>query len=163
MEYRVLGRSGVRVAPLALGTDNFANPTPEAEARRIIDRAVDLGINLIDTSDSYGGERKGATESIIGRALKANGRLDLALIVSDLDRAAAFYEGVLELKREARPDLGFDGIELEEPISIRAFADEAAGGAFDVAVVDYGQGVKARPLEQRVGDKIHWRARRRPA
>ena len=41
MEYQRLGRSGLLVAPLALGTDNFVNPTPEAEAVRIIDRALD--------------------------------------------------------------------------------------------------------------------------
>ncbi|MCB0021146.1 MAG: aldo/keto reductase, partial [Anaerolineales bacterium] len=53
MEYRRLGRSGLKVAPLALGTDNFANPTPEAEAARMIEMALDAGVNLIDTSNSY--------------------------------------------------------------------------------------------------------------
>ncbi|MEZ4416125.1 MAG: aldo/keto reductase [Gemmatimonadota bacterium] len=71
MEVRVLGRTGIRVSALALGTANFADPTPEAEARLILDRAIDAGINLIDTGDSYGG---GEAERIIGRALKANGR-----------------------------------------------------------------------------------------
>jgi aryl-alcohol dehydrogenase-like predicted oxidoreductase len=70
MEYRVLGRTGVRVSALALGTANFADPTPEEEARRILERAVDAGINLIDTGDSYA---KGEAEGIIGRALKATG------------------------------------------------------------------------------------------
>ena len=54
MEYRTLGRTGVRVSALALGTANFADPTPENEAKRILERAVDAGINLIDTGDSYG-------------------------------------------------------------------------------------------------------------
>lgn len=66
MQYRTLGRSGVKVSPLCLGADNFANPTPEAEACRIIDRALDSGINLIDTSNSYAA---GESERIIGRAL----------------------------------------------------------------------------------------------
>lgn len=70
MEYRVLGRTGVRVSSLALGTANFADPTPEAECRQILDRAVDAGINVIDTGDSYG---KGEAERIIGRALKDTG------------------------------------------------------------------------------------------
>lgn len=73
MDYRVLGRTGVKVAPLCLGTDNFANPTPEAEAAHIIERALDAGINLIDTSNSYAG---GESERIIGRALQANKRRD---------------------------------------------------------------------------------------
>ena len=40
MEYRVLGRTGVKVSALALGTANFADPTPEEEARQILERAV---------------------------------------------------------------------------------------------------------------------------
>ena len=71
MEYRTLGRTGVKTAPLALGTDNFTNPTPEAESIQIINRALDAGINLIDTSNSYA---KGESERIIGRALAENGR-----------------------------------------------------------------------------------------
>lgn len=79
MEYRLLGRTGVKVAPLCLGADNFANPTPEAESIKIIDRALAAGINLIDTSDSYA---KGESERIVGRALRANGRRDQTLIAT---------------------------------------------------------------------------------
>ena len=71
MEYRVLGRSGVKVSPLGLGTGNFADPTPEDEAIRIINRAIDAGINLIDTGNSYS---NGESERIIGRALATGGR-----------------------------------------------------------------------------------------
>jgi aryl-alcohol dehydrogenase-like predicted oxidoreductase len=71
MEYRTIGRTGVKVAPLCLGTDNFANPTPEAESVQILERALDAGINMIDTSNSYAG---GESERIIGRALRGNGR-----------------------------------------------------------------------------------------
>ena len=71
MEYRVLGRSGVKIAPLGLGTGNFADPTPEDEAGRIINRAIDAGINLIDTGNSYS---DGESERIIGRALAASKR-----------------------------------------------------------------------------------------
>ncbi|MCB0634406.1 MAG: aldo/keto reductase [Saprospiraceae bacterium] len=69
--YRPLGRTGLRVSPLCLGTDNFSNPTPEAEAFRILDRAIASGINLIDTANSYA---DGGSERIIGRALRENGR-----------------------------------------------------------------------------------------
>ncbi|MEM6775111.1 MAG: aldo/keto reductase, partial [Pseudomonadota bacterium] len=71
MKYRQLGRCGLRVSTLALGTDNFANPTPESEAARILETALDAGINLVDTSNSYAA---GESEAIIGRALKRNGR-----------------------------------------------------------------------------------------
>jgi aryl-alcohol dehydrogenase-like predicted oxidoreductase len=67
MQYRVLGRTGIRVSSLVLGTANFADPTPEPEAAEIIERAVEAGINLIDTSDSYAA---GECERYVGRALK---------------------------------------------------------------------------------------------
>ncbi|MCA9897616.1 MAG: aldo/keto reductase [Ardenticatenaceae bacterium] len=79
MEYRRLGRSGVKIAPLCLGTDNFANPTPKAEAKAMLNRALDAGINLIDTSNSYA---QGESERIIGRALKENGRRQQVLIAT---------------------------------------------------------------------------------
>ncbi len=71
MEYRILGRSGIKVSPLCLGADNFANPTPEEESVRMIARAMDAGINIIDTSNSY---MQGESERIIGRALAESGR-----------------------------------------------------------------------------------------
>jgi aryl-alcohol dehydrogenase-like predicted oxidoreductase len=79
MNYRGLGRTGVKVSPLCLGTDNFANPTPEAESIKIIGRSIDAGINLIDTSNSYA---KGESERIIGRALAENGQRDRVIIAT---------------------------------------------------------------------------------
>ena len=69
--YRPLGRTGLKVSPICLGTDNFANPTSEDESVNIINCAIDNGINLIDTANSYAA---GECEKIIGRALKASGR-----------------------------------------------------------------------------------------
>ncbi|MCY3832039.1 MAG: aldo/keto reductase [Chloroflexi bacterium] len=83
MEYRILGRSGVRVAPLVLGTGNFADPTPEEEAGRILYRAIDAGINLIDTSNSYS---DGESERMIGRALAKGKRRHQVLLATK-----AFY------------------------------------------------------------------------
>jgi aryl-alcohol dehydrogenase-like predicted oxidoreductase len=77
MDYRKLGRTGVKVSPLALGTANFADPTPEVEAVQILERAIDAGINFIDTGDSYA---EGEAESIIGRALKETGLRQQVLI-----------------------------------------------------------------------------------
>ncbi|HXV41455.1 MAG TPA: aldo/keto reductase [Anaerolineae bacterium] len=79
MEYRTLGRTGVKVSPLCLGADNFANPTPEAESIEMINQALDAGINLIDTSNSYA---KGESERIIGRALAVNGRRQQVIIAT---------------------------------------------------------------------------------
>jgi aryl-alcohol dehydrogenase-like predicted oxidoreductase len=67
MEYRSLGRTGVPVSVIALGSMNFGRETPEAESLRIIDRAIDGGINFIDTANVYS---RGVSEQIIAQALK---------------------------------------------------------------------------------------------
>jgi len=69
MEYRKLGRSGLKVSPLCLGTMMFGGPSDEAEAIRIIDRAKEAGVNFIDTADVYS---RGRSEEIVGRAVKAD-------------------------------------------------------------------------------------------
>ena len=79
MIYKNLGRSGLKVSALCLGTDNFANPTPEDECVRMIDAALDGGLNFIDTSDSYA---KGECERIIGRALAKNKRRDEVVLAT---------------------------------------------------------------------------------
>jgi len=78
MEYRNLGRSGLRVSPLCLGTWNFADPTPEAEAIRMVHRALEAGINVIDTADIYA---RGESERIVGKAL-AGGLRDKVILAT---------------------------------------------------------------------------------
>lgn len=68
MEHVRLGRSGLRVSRLCLGTMNFGNFTPEDESRAIMNRALERGVDFFDTADVYGGEAgRGATEEILGR------------------------------------------------------------------------------------------------
>jgi aryl-alcohol dehydrogenase-like predicted oxidoreductase len=81
MQYRSLGRTGVQVSVLGLGTENFGPRTPEADACALVDAALDRGVNLMDTANFYGtedpddySERRGQSEVILGRALKRNGR-----------------------------------------------------------------------------------------
>lgn len=75
MHVRRLGHSGLKLAPIGLGTDNFANPVDEATAHALLDRATAAGINLVDTSNSYGGQRfAGESERMIGRWLQRGGR-----------------------------------------------------------------------------------------
>jgi aryl-alcohol dehydrogenase-like predicted oxidoreductase len=80
MEYRNLGRTGVKVSSFCLGTMNFGGRTDEKEASTIIDYAIDAGINFIDTANVYGHDPanfeigRGRSEEIIGRALKQNGK-----------------------------------------------------------------------------------------
>ena len=79
MNYRTFGRTGLKISPLVLGTDNFANPTPREACFAILDAAVNAGMNLIDTSNSYA---KGEAERVIGEWLLANGKRDQVLIAT---------------------------------------------------------------------------------
>jgi aryl-alcohol dehydrogenase-like predicted oxidoreductase len=68
MQYTQLGRSGLKVSRLCLGTMNFGPQTEETEAHSIMDSAHDRGINFFDTANVYGGTgHRGWTEEIIGR------------------------------------------------------------------------------------------------
>ena len=74
MEYRKLGRTGLKVSPLCLGSMNFGPQTSEADSFRIMDQALELGLNFFDTANRYGGkEYEGLTEQIIGRWLAQGG------------------------------------------------------------------------------------------
>src|SRR5258708_16854693 len=66
LEYRNLGRSGLKVSPLCLGTMMFGGPTDETTSDRIIARARAVGINFIDTADAY---NSGRSEEVVGRAI----------------------------------------------------------------------------------------------
>jgi aryl-alcohol dehydrogenase-like predicted oxidoreductase len=71
MNYRQLGNSGVRVSVIGLGANRFGSENvPQAEVNRIIDAALDSGINFIDTSNNYTG---GQSEETLGHALKGRG------------------------------------------------------------------------------------------
>jgi aryl-alcohol dehydrogenase-like predicted oxidoreductase len=68
MQYTHLGRSGLLVSRLCLGTMNFGPNTSEEDSYRIMDRALELGINFFDTANTYGWVKgEGITEQIIGR------------------------------------------------------------------------------------------------
>ncbi|MFD4141858.1 aldo/keto reductase [Streptomyces sp. NPDC058572] len=67
MKYTQLGRTGVKVSRLVLGTMNFGPQTDEADSHTIMNAALDAGVNFFDTANVYGwGENKGRTEEIIG-------------------------------------------------------------------------------------------------
>jgi aryl-alcohol dehydrogenase-like predicted oxidoreductase len=68
MQYSKLGRSGLKVSRLCLGTMNFGAITQEKESFEIMNRALELGINFFDTANVYGGKKgEGITEKIIGK------------------------------------------------------------------------------------------------
>ncbi|WP_270936322.1 aldo/keto reductase [Falsiroseomonas oryzae] len=68
MEYRNLGRAGLKVSPLCLGAMMFGGPTDEAEAQRIAAHAKEAGVNFIDTADAY---NDGRSEEVTGRIVRA--------------------------------------------------------------------------------------------
>ena len=78
MEYRSLGRTGVRVSPLCLGTMNFGGPTPEDTAIKMFHYALDAGVNFVDTATVYVG---GESERVVGAAL-ADGRRDKVILAT---------------------------------------------------------------------------------
>lgn len=82
MQYVKLGRTGVEVSPLCLGTMNFGPWTSEADSFAIMDRALDLGINFFDTANIYGSQ-PGETESIVGRWMaQGGGRRDRIVLAT---------------------------------------------------------------------------------
>ena len=84
MDYRFLGRTGVQISPICLGSDDFGDGTSPADAKRIMLRAMDAGINLIDTGNLYAG---GESEKIIGTTLKDAKRRHEVLISTKIDHA----------------------------------------------------------------------------
>ena len=84
MEYKKLGRTGLFVSRLCLGTMNFGDVTDKASSFAIMDRAFELGINFIDTADVYGGPRYGISEEIVGEWLQKSGKRDEVVLATKL-------------------------------------------------------------------------------
>jgi len=84
MQYAHLGRSGLLVSRLCLGTMNFGPYASEEESHRIMDRALELGINFFDTANTYGWRKgEGWTEQVIGRWFaKGGGRREKVVIAT---------------------------------------------------------------------------------
>lgn len=77
MSYRILGRTGVKVSPICLGTMNFGKRTDAGESASILDAYADAGGNFIDTANVY---NDGASESIIGDWLNKTGKRDQVVL-----------------------------------------------------------------------------------
>ncbi len=106
IEYRRLGKHGVLVSNLCLGTMNFGTQTPTEESFKIMDRALELGINFFDTADVYGGQiEHGLTEEIIGKWFaQGGGRRDAVVL------ATKVYNPVS--RKANRPEPNADGRSL---------------------------------------------------
>ncbi len=98
MQYTHLGRAGVKVSRLCLGTMNFGPLTSEADSFAIMDQALELGINFFDTANVYGGKKgEGFTEQIVGRWLaQGGGRREKVVL------ATKVYGGMGDWPNESR-------------------------------------------------------------
>ncbi len=121
MNYVTFGRTGLKVSPLSLGCLNFGPTTGESESVAVIGRAVELGINVLDVADVYGG---GDNERVVGRALRELGCRDRMIVatkftgrVADADPADPNAEGasrhhVVRACEASLRRLGVDHIDL---------------------------------------------------
>jgi aryl-alcohol dehydrogenase-like predicted oxidoreductase len=86
MEYRMLGRTGIKVSAMGLGTMTFGEQNSEAEGHEQLDFALDQGVNLLDTAEMYAvpprAETYGSTERIIGSWLKRTGKRDKVVLAT---------------------------------------------------------------------------------
>ncbi len=87
MRYRTLGDSGLLVSVVGLGCNNFGGRLDHARTRAVVDAAIDEGITLLDTAESYGG--KGASEVALGEALK--GRREKVVLATKFGGADVGY------------------------------------------------------------------------
>lgn len=121
MERRRLGTSGLEVSVLSLGAMTFGSGMPpvttvdERDARRMVDRALDAGVNLIDTADVYA---HGQSEEIVGRCLRRLGsRREEVLVATKVgfgsrDAGALSYDAVVSGCEASLQRLGLDRIDL---------------------------------------------------
>ena len=83
MQFTKLGRSNMSVSRICLGTMHFGSYTSEEEAFRIMDKALEMGINFFDTANVYGGRgQQGTSEEIIGRWMKQGNRRDQIVLAT---------------------------------------------------------------------------------
>ncbi|HWX61030.1 aldo/keto reductase, partial [Bradyrhizobium sp.] len=115
MQYRHLGRAGLKVSPICLGTMMFGGPTDEATSSRIVAKAREAGINFIDTADAYS---KGGSEEVVGRAI-SNTRPNWILATKlanpmgdDPNRGGLSRRWVLQAAEESLKRLGTDYIDI---------------------------------------------------
>jgi len=143
MQYRPLGRTGVQVSSLCLGAMNFGAPTSAEASFEILNKALESGINFIDTANSY---NKGESESILGRWFKASQQRSKVVLATKVynpigelpnDRGASRYH-IIRACEDSLRRLQTDHIDLYQlhrPVfevpqdeTLRAFDDLVSAG-----------------------------------
>ena len=170
MEYRRVGNSGLRVSKIGLGGNNFGGRLDDAASVRVIGHALDLGVNYIDTANTYA---QGRSEEVIGRAIR--GRRSEVIIatkfgpggVQRFERQGASRESIMDCVDTSLKRLNTDYIDVyllhspdpETPIleTLRALDDLVRIGKVRYIGANY-QGI---PIEQtlwRLSDAL-WTSR----
>src|SRR3954462_2016664 len=115
MDYRPLGRSGLKISPICLGTMMFGGATDEATSSRIVAKAREAGVNFIDNADAYNG---GKSEQVVGRAI-SNSRQHWILATKlanqsgdDPNRGGLSRRWMLQAAEESLKRLGTDTIDI---------------------------------------------------
>ncbi len=100
MKYTHLGRTGVKVSKICFGTMNIGTYIPEQDAFKMMDRALELGINFFDTANAYGGDKgMGYSETVLGNWLKQREVRDKIFLASKVYGKVG--EGINDLKLSA--------------------------------------------------------------
>lgn len=101
MEYISLGRTGLQVSRLCLGTMNYGPQASEAEGHAQMDKALELGINFFDSADVYGWKHgEGVTESIVGRWFaQGGGRREKVILATKVHGPMDLDKGDITMKR----------------------------------------------------------------
>jgi len=104
IQYKRLGKHGVKVSNICLGTMNFGWHTSEEDSFKIMDRALELGINFFDTADTYGwGGEEGDTELILGRWFaQGGGRRDAVVLATKVFNPVKRKENLREINTDER-------------------------------------------------------------
>lgn len=106
MDYRDLGRSGLKVSAFGLGVMTFGGQTPEEDAMRQMDLAWDMGVTLFDTAENYptptGPETQGDSERILGRWIAARGLRDKVVVATKVAGPGNAAGDMTHIRGEAR-------------------------------------------------------------
>ncbi|HET8637776.1 MAG TPA: aldo/keto reductase [Acidobacteriaceae bacterium] len=175
MEYRVLKHTNLKVSRVSFGTMTFGSQADEAAARRMVDRAIEAGVNFFDTANVYNG---GRAESILGKALagrrsrvvvasKVRGKMGEGPEDSGLSRAAIHKAVEASLKRLEtdyldiyylhQPDYGvpieetleaMDGLVRAGKVRYPAISNYAAWQAAEIHCISAKQGYQAPRISQ---------------
>jgi len=146
MQLRPLGRSGLQVAPLALGGNVFGWTADEKTSFAVLDAFVDAGFNLVDTADVYSrwvpGHRGGESETVLGKWFKASGKRDRVVLATKVGKDMG--EGRIGLSRRWIRQAGEDSLRRlqTDRIDLYQSHDDDAKTPLEESLAAFGELIK---------------------